>query len=100
MKRALITLAVAAPLALSGCGQGGTGLQGLEEEVGGLREKVEKLEKNQQVIISRLDEIKDRLQPRKPQRPPFKEAVFDIGDDPVLGRADAVLTLVDFTDYQ
>jgi len=100
MKKAMLALALAVPVVLTGCGQSGEDLKRLENDVGGLKEKVEKLEKGQQAIISQLGEIKGLLKPKAPQRPPFKEAVFDIGDDPFLGDADAVVTLVDFTDYQ
>ena len=65
-----------------------------------LQEDINKLKKGQAFILKELQEIKKLLQKRTPKRIPFKEAVFNIGDAPFMGDKNAVLTLVDFTDYE
>jgi hypothetical protein len=100
MKSAAMVLALATPVFLAGCQESSERAKTIEEEVGGLKARIERLEKGQAAIGSRLDEVKDFLQVRAPKRVAFKEAVFDIGDDPFRGSENALVTLVDFTDVE
>ncbi len=65
-----------------------------------LQEDINKLKKGQVFILKELQEIKKLLKGRAPKRIPFKEAVFNIADDPFKGDKNAVLTLVEFADYE
>ena len=68
-----------------------------------LRQEIEALKRGQQAIQKDLQEIKQLLQARRPQRPPAPDVsgmVFDLGDNPVKGEQTAMLTLIEFTDYQ
>ncbi len=65
-----------------------------------LQEDINKLKKGQVFILKELQEIKKLLEGRVPKRIPFKGAVFNIGDDAFMGDKNAVLTLVDFSDYE
>lgn len=68
-----------------------------------IRQEIEALKQGQQAIQKDLQEIKKLLQVRRPQRPPAPDVsgmVFDLRDNPVKGEQTAMLTLIEFTDYQ
>jgi hypothetical protein len=92
MKRILAVILLLIPFFFGGYANG--------NELKPLQEDINKLKKGQEFILKELQEIKKLLQKRTPKRIPFKEAVFNIGDDPFMGDKNAVLTLVDFTDYE
>jgi hypothetical protein len=92
MKRALSVMVLLIPFYLSGYANG--------NDLKSVQEDIDKLKKGQALIVKELQEIKKLLQTRAPKRVPFKEAVFDIGDDPFMGDKNAVLTMVDFSDYE
>lgn len=54
-----------------------------------------------QAILSELREIRTRLD-RSPQQPaePARQISLNVGNAPFIGRADAPLTIVNFTDFQ
>src|SRR5262245_58694879 len=67
---------------------------GVEEEVAGLQKEVAEIKKA-------LSEIRNRLEAGiKPQAPPTTTAAVGISGRPSLGRQDAPVTLVEFSDYQ
>lgn len=63
-----------------------------------LRKEIQDLKKGQQQIQADLAAIKKALEPRKPDT--FNATEIDLSGAPVLGKNDAPLTLVEFTDYQ
>lgn len=70
-----------------------------------LKKDVEELKKGQQQILQQIQELKQMLQsqaqaPARPAAPNVKDVVFDLGANPVRGKDQAKLTLVEFTDYQ
>jgi protein-disulfide isomerase len=74
-----------------------------------LRQELDEIKQNQQVMQKDLAEIKALLsrltaQQPVPQQPPpqvnIKGVEFDTGGNPVLGNESAKLILVEFTDYQ
>jgi len=94
MKRALIVILLFIPLYLGGHANG--------DELKPLQEQINNLKKEQAIILKELQEIKKLLREGTPKRIPFKdkEAVIDIGDDPFMGDKNAVLTMIEFTDYE
>ncbi len=93
MKKLILLVLLLLPVYLAGCTQS-------REDMEALKSKVSALEKGQETIIAELKNIKNLVQGRRPTRQPFKQALFNIGDDPFKGLKDAVVTLVDFSDYQ
>ena len=73
-----------------------------------IRKEIEALKQGQQNMQRQLTEIKQLLQqqakaqPQQPARrgPEVKDVVFELGQNEVKGKADAKLTLLEFTDYQ
>ncbi len=72
---------------------------GESDELRAVREDVETLKKNQATIRKDLDELKKVLLAKAPPRPPA-EPVVSVDDDPAKGRSDALVVMVDFSDYQ
>ena len=70
------------------------------EDLSSLRSEIEALKKGQEAIQKDLAEIRKLLAPRRAQRQPFKPVDVSLQGSPVRGRADAKVTLVEFTDYQ
>jgi protein-disulfide isomerase len=67
-------------------------------EIDALRKEIQDLKKGQQQIQADLAAIKTALEPRKPDT--FNATEIDLSGAPMLGKNDAPLTLVEFTDYQ
>ena len=68
-----------------------------------LQQQIEALKQGQQAIQKELQEIKQLLQARqrrRPAGPDVKGKVFSLHDRPVKGEQTAMLTLIDYTDYQ
>jgi protein-disulfide isomerase len=66
-----------------------------------LKKDVEDLKRGQQQILQQLQELKQMLQAQaRPAAPVVKDALFDLGTNPVKGSPTAKLTLIEFTDYQ
>ena len=68
-----------------------------------LKKEIEALKQGQQIIQKELQEIKALIraaQPARPTTPDVRNVEFDLGGNPVLGKNTALLTLVEFTDYQ
>lgn len=68
------------------------------------KEDIETLKQQNQEILSRLEKIEERLQPaRRAERPAEDfDKVYDIAiaDSPIRGKADAPVTIVEFSDFQ
>ena len=69
-----------------------------------VQQEIETLKKGQQEILKRLQGIERLLQqqqqPARRPQPNVNGMVFNLGDNPAKGEQTAVLTLVEFTDYQ
>ena len=69
-----------------------------------LRQEIELLKRGQQTIQNELKEIKRLLQaqrrPSRPAAPNVSGMVFNLQDKPIKGENTAMLTLIEFTDYQ
>lgn len=70
-----------------------------KQEVQKLSEQVEAMQKDLAEIKKMIKDIKAAPAPRAAQ-PAFKEQVISIGPSPYKGKADATVTLVEFSDYQ
>ncbi len=74
-----------------------------EQPESDLRQEIELLKQGQQNIQKELQEIKKLLQARRPSRqaaPNVSGMVFNLQDKPIRGENTAMLTLIEFTDYQ
>ena len=68
-----------------------------------LKKEIEALKQGQQIIQKELQEIKALIraaQPARPTTPDVRNVEFDLDGNPVLGKNTALITLVEFTDYQ
>jgi hypothetical protein len=68
-----------------------------------LRKEIEALKQGQKEIRKELEEIKALILKSPAARPTgssIRDVEFDLGDNPVRGNKEALLTLVEFTDYQ
>ena len=75
------------------------------EDVSALKIEIEALKQGQKAIQKNLNDIKALLKALATRNvrkspPPFKPADIAIDGSPVLGNADAPVTIVEFTDYQ
>jgi len=75
------------------------------EDVSALKSEIEALKQGQKSIQKDLKEIKTLLKALatrkgRPAQPPFKPSDIAINGSPVMGQADAPVTIVEFTDYQ
>jgi protein-disulfide isomerase len=76
-----------------------------QESADDVKRQIEALKQGQQEILKQLEEIKKLVAarpaaPAPPAGPNVKDVVFNLGNNPVRGSADARVTLVEFTDYQ
>jgi len=72
-----------------------------KQEVQKLSEQVEAMQKDLAEIKKLIKEIKSAPAPRAAAAAPaFKEQVVSIGPSPYKGKADATVTLMEFSDYQ
>jgi len=70
-------------------------------EIGELREQVQALKVGQKSIQDDVADIKKMLEAMRPKKPePFKPIDVSLEGTPVMGKADAKVTIVEFTDYQ
>lgn len=70
-------------------------------ELGELKQEIEALKKGQHAIQSDVAEIRKLLEASQPKKPePFKPLEVSLDGTPVMGEADAKVTIVEFTDYQ
>src|SRR5438094_4580713 len=72
------------------------------DELTAIRHEIEALRQSHLVMEKELQQIRmmlERLQPPT-ATPPARDIVLDTGGAPGKGRADAALTLVEFSDYQ
>lgn len=74
------------------------------EDLRALRREIEQLHAGQDRLQKELQAIKGLLSRgrgrQRPEPPQFEPTMIDIGAEPFKGKADARVTLVDFTDYQ
>lgn len=93
MKKFILIALLLVPLYLPGCTK-------TSDDMKALRDKIAGLEQGQASILKEIQSIKDSLTGRAPSVPAFRETLFDIADDPFRGLKNAVVTLVDFSDYE
>ena len=84
---------------------GAGALPAWSDEVGELKSEIEALKKGQKAMQKDLNDIKTLLKGlaarnARPAQKPFKPADITINGSPVMGKADAPVTLVEFTDFQ
>ena len=74
-----------------------------KDDLAELKSEVKGLKEGQTAIQTELAAIKKLLEQgakAAPSQPGFKPTEITIGDSPVLGDADAIVTLVEYSDYQ
>lgn len=99
-KRLAFALIVSCGIVLT---SSGFGLAQTSEELKSLRKDIEELKAGQKSILKEFKELKNLLQARRPpSRGPVQPVAIslDIGREPFKGKADAKLTLVEFSDYE
>ncbi len=73
------------------------------DDIAALKEELQALKQGQVQIQKDLEEIKKLLQKggrKAPTRKAFAPADMKLGDVPSIGKSDAIVTLVEFSDYQ
>ena len=83
------------------------GQEAMQRELA-LEKQIDELRQGQEAMRKQLEEIKTLLQqrpaaaaaPARPAGPEVAGVVFDFGSNPTKGKADAPLTILEFTDYQ
>jgi protein-disulfide isomerase len=81
----------------------GSGLAQNPDDLKSLKRDVEELKAGQKSILKEFGEIKRLLRGRRPasrQRVQTVDISMDVGQEPFKGKADAKLTLVEFSDYE
>src|SRR4030066_786391 len=69
------------------------------DEINTLKKEIETLKEGQKSMQKDIQDIKNSL--RAKQAPPeFKEAVMELGENPLKGDTRAKVTLVEFSDFQ
>ena len=92
MKQVLVLLLLLCPFSLGNFAIG--------NELIPLQDEINELKKGQAIILNEIQGIKKLLQRPGPQKTAFKEAVFTIGDDPLKGDKNAVITMVEIFDFE
>jgi protein-disulfide isomerase len=69
-------------------------------EIDALKQEVESLKQGQKAIQKDLNALKAILRKALPGRMPFKPVDASIKGSPVMGNADAPVTMIEFTDFQ
>ena len=65
-----------------------------------LRREIEILKRNQEELRKEVEQLKAIVQGNRPTEPNVRDIEFELGDNPIQGDDGALLTLVEFTDYQ
>jgi hypothetical protein len=91
LTRTFLTFLMAMALATIGCAQ-------VSER--DLRREIEILKKNQEELRKEVEQLKAIVQGNRPTGPNVRDVEFELGDNPIEGDNTALLTLVEFTDYQ
>jgi protein-disulfide isomerase len=90
-KRAFWSLFMILALGALGCAQ-------VSEQ--DLKREIEILKKNQEELRKEVEQLKAMVQGNRPKAPSVRDVEFELGDNPIEGDSAALLTLVEFTDYQ
>jgi protein-disulfide isomerase len=69
-------------------------------DLGAVRQEVDALKTDMEAIKKQLGEVQKQLAQRPAQPAPAGPVTMSVGDGPVLGSADAPITIVEFSDYQ
>jgi protein-disulfide isomerase len=69
-------------------------------DIDALKKEVESLKKGQKSMQKELDGLKAILRKAMPGKMPFKPVDASIEGSPVMGNADAPVTMIEFTDFQ
>lgn len=87
---------------LAGCFAQNAGAADAEAGAGNepMQVEIEALKKGQEAILKELAEIRKLVTPKKREVISDVDVVLDVSGDPAKGSPDAMLTLVEFTDYQ
>ncbi len=65
-----------------------------------IRKEIESLKKNQENLQRELETLKKALRGGRRAPAAFKPVVVNVSGDPYKGKLNAMLTLIDFSDYQ
>ncbi len=65
-----------------------------------IRKEIESLKKNQQKLQREFETLKKAMRGRRRTPNAFKPVVLNVSGDPYKGKLNAILTLIDFSDYQ
>ena len=65
-----------------------------------LKREIEILKKNQEELQKEVEALKALIQGNRPSRPNIRGIEFELGNNDVQGESSALLTLVEFTDYE
>jgi protein-disulfide isomerase len=69
-------------------------------DINALKKEVESLKQEQKTMQKDLDDLKAILRKAMPGKMPFKPVDASIEGSPVMGNADAPVTMIEFTDFQ
>ncbi len=71
-----------------------------QDELEAIKKEIETLKKNQANLQRELDSIKKAMRGRRRAPKPFKPVILSVANEPYKGDLKAMLTLMDFSDYQ